>query len=148
MNKPIIIVKNLTKRYGRLKAVNKISFDVPRGKIIAFLGPNDAGITTTLEMLEGLTELFASFYNKRVNAIKLLDKVSLIEKHNSYVSQLSGGQKQRFAIVAAVVNDLEIVFLDEPTTGLVPRAINLSYEIYNLVYNGGFYHWRRSGGIA
>lgn len=50
----IIEVKNLTKRYGKLTAVNSISFEVKKGEIFGILGPNGAGKTTTLEMIEGL----------------------------------------------------------------------------------------------
>ncbi len=46
-----IVVKNLTKTYGRFPAVNNISFEVPRGSIVGFLGPNGAGKTTTIRML-------------------------------------------------------------------------------------------------
>lgn len=72
--------------------------------------------------LTEILDLFAKFYGKKVNAEKLLDSVELGFKKNAYVSQLSGGQKQRFSIVASLVNDPEIVFLDEPTTGLDPVA--------------------------
>jgi len=53
----IIEVKNLTKKYGKLTAVNKISFEVKRGEIFGILGPNGAGKTTTLEMIEGLKSI-------------------------------------------------------------------------------------------
>ncbi len=72
--------------------------------------------------LTEILELFAVFYGKKVNAEKLLDSVELGFKKDVYVSQLSGGQKQRFSIVASLVHDPEIVFLDEPTTGLDPVA--------------------------
>lgn len=54
VNKPIIKVTELTKRYGDTLAVNNISFTVRRGEIFAFLGPNGAGKTTTLKMLTTL----------------------------------------------------------------------------------------------
>ncbi len=49
-----IIVKNLSKRYGNLQAVENISFDIKHGEVFGFLGPNGAGKTTTLEIMEGL----------------------------------------------------------------------------------------------
>lgn len=52
--KPIVTVKDLTKIYGKQKAVNAISFEVKEGEIFGILGPNGAGKTTTLEMLEAL----------------------------------------------------------------------------------------------
>ncbi|HET9476050.1 MAG TPA: ABC transporter ATP-binding protein, partial [Dehalococcoidia bacterium] len=53
---PIITVENLTKRYGRLVAVDAISFSVNPGETFGMLGPNGAGKTTTLEMIEGLRQ--------------------------------------------------------------------------------------------
>lgn len=69
-----------------------------------------------------ILELFGSFYPRRRDPMELLDKVHLGDKAGSFVKHLSGGQQQRFSIVAALVNDPEIVFLDEATTGLDPRA--------------------------
>lgn len=72
--------------------------------------------------LEEILDLFGSFYPKRVGPAELLDKVGLGEKRKALVRELSGGQAQRFSIVASMVNDPEVVFLDEPTTGLDPQA--------------------------
>lgn len=72
--------------------------------------------------LKEILELFGSFYGLKVDAEKLLAIVGLTDKKKSLVRQLSGGQKQRFSICATLVNDPEIVFLDEPTTGLDPQA--------------------------
>ncbi len=72
--------------------------------------------------LQELLTLFGSFYPKSVPAEELLDNVGLLGKRKALVGQLSGGQAQRFSIVAAMVNDPDVVFLDEPTTGLDPQA--------------------------
>jgi ABC-2 type transport system ATP-binding protein len=72
--------------------------------------------------LKEILALFGSFYSKRLDPLELLEMVDLKDKANMYVNNLSGGQKQRFSIVASLVNDPEIVFLDEPTTGLDPMA--------------------------
>ncbi|MEX2459002.1 MAG: ABC transporter ATP-binding protein [Actinomycetota bacterium] len=72
--------------------------------------------------LEEILDLFGSFYPRRVAPQELLDKVGLLEKRKALVRELSGGQAQRFSIVASMVNDPEVVFLDEPTTGLDPQA--------------------------
>lgn len=69
-----------------------------------------------------ILDLFGSFYKKKVDVDKLLEVVELKDKKNSMVKHLSGGQKQRFSICVSLVNDPEIVFLDEPTTGLDPQA--------------------------
>jgi ABC-2 type transport system ATP-binding protein len=72
--------------------------------------------------LKEILELFGGFYKKQLGSDELLNMVDLKEKANSRVDSLSGGQKQRFSIVASLVNDPEVVFLDEPTTGLDPVA--------------------------
>jgi ABC-2 type transport system ATP-binding protein len=75
-------------------------------------------------------ELFGSFYSKRVDGGALLTRLQLTEKRNTYYAQLSGGQKQRLAIAMAMINDPNLVFLDEPTTGLDPQA---RLEIHRLI---------------
>jgi ABC-2 type transport system ATP-binding protein len=72
--------------------------------------------------LEEILDLFGSFYERALPPERLLERVALVEKRRSLVKHLSGGQAQRFSIVAAMVNDPEVVFLDEPTTGLDPQA--------------------------
>lgn len=79
--------------------------------------------------LKEILELFGSFYSQKVDAIELLTIVHLEQKANSFVKSLSGGQKQRFSIVASLVNNPEIVFLDEPTTGLDPLARRNLWEV-------------------
>lgn len=76
-----------------------------------------------------ILELFGSFYPKSADPMELLKIVHLENKAKSYVNNLSGGQKQRFSIVASLVNDPEIVFLDEPTTGLDPLARRNLWEV-------------------
>lgn len=74
--------------------------------------------------------LFASFYSQTTDIDKLIERLQLWEKRNSYYSKLSGGQKQRVALALAMVNDPQMVFLDEPTTGLDPQV---RLEIHNLI---------------
>ena len=69
-----------------------------------------------------LLELFASFYRRGVPARKLVDDLDLGERAHARSMNLSGGQQQRLSIALALVNDPELVFLDEPTTGLDPQA--------------------------
>ena len=171
----VIEVWNLTKRYGKLIAVNDISFTVRRGEVFAFLGANGAGKTTTVEIIETirtptsgqvrvlgmdvtrkkhdlvrrigvLPQGFSSFdritvgetiqYYSRLFCCRNTDVDGLIEladlkdKTHEQFKNLSGGLKQRLGIAVALVNDPEVLFLDEPTTGLDPRARR---EVWNVL---------------
>src|SRR5687767_13907974 len=67
-------------------------------------------------------DLWASLYRTPVDANRLLEQLGLTEKRNAWFMTLSGGQKQRRLIALALINDPELVFLDELTTGLAPPA--------------------------
>jgi ABC-2 type transport system ATP-binding protein len=172
----VIGIRDLTKRYGDLVAVDGISFSVARGEVFGILGPNGAGKTTTLEMVEGLRKpdggsivvdghpvwpnpkavkrvigvqlqatalfdyqklweiiyVFGSTYGihrPKKECVELLDRVGIADKAEAYADQLSGGQAQRLSIALALVNDPVITFLDEPTTGLDPRARRALWDV-------------------
>src|SRR5512140_548322 len=76
-----------------------------------------------------LLELFSAFYKKRVPVQKLIDSVDLGERADARSMNLSGGQQQRLSIALALVNDPELVFLDEPTTGLDPAARRALWDL-------------------
>ena len=82
-----------------------------------------------------LLDLFARFYGVPLEgrSARLLALVGLDEKAESQARQLSGGQQQRLAIALALVHDPEIVFLDEPTTGLDPQARRNLWEVIRAV---------------
>ncbi|KAB8169957.1 ATP-binding cassette domain-containing protein [Streptomyces sp. 3MP-14] len=164
---PAIAVEGLRKRYGEVRAVDGVTFEVAHGEFYGILGPNGAGKTTTLELVEGLREpdegsarllgqpswprdpkllrrigvqlqasaffekltareqihTFAALYGVPAKrADEMLETVGLTEKAGTRDDKLSGGQAQRLSIACALVHDPELVFLDEPTTGLDPQA--------------------------
>lgn len=80
-----------------------------------------SGFYPKLNLLESLN-LFADIYNVRIDPVAILETVNLNDKAKSYVENLSGGQKQRFSIATTLVADPDLIFLDEPTTGLDPQA--------------------------
>jgi ABC-2 type transport system ATP-binding protein len=77
---------------------------------------------------EALT-LSASYYPKSANIQALIKLVQLEEKADAFHATLSGGQQQRLALALALVNEPEVVFLDEPTTGLDPQARHGLWEV-------------------
>ncbi len=73
--------------------------------------------------------LFRSFYPTGVSPDAVIELVSLREKARSYVEKLSGGQRQRLAVACALVGDPELLFLDEPTTGLDPQSRRQLWDV-------------------
>jgi ABC-2 type transport system ATP-binding protein len=79
--------------------------------------------------VEETLRLFGSFYDRGRPAAEVLAEVSLDEKRSSWVVDLSGGQRQRLSVACALVGDPDLLFLDEPTTGLDPQSRRQLWEI-------------------
>ena len=73
--------------------------------------------------------LWASLYQKPGNGDRLIEQLGLSDKRNAWFMTLSGGQKQRLFIALALINDPELVFLDELTTGLDPQARRAIWDL-------------------
>jgi len=177
----VIEVTHLEKTYGKVRAVDDVSFSVRAGETFSFLGPNGAGKSTTVEILEGIrhrsggtvrilgldpwtqlgqlkrrigvipqdfhffpkltpreaVRLYARLFGLEVDASELLARVELADKAEAHYDTLSGGQKQKLGVALALVNDPEICFLDEPTTGLDPRARRSIWEVIRRLRSEG-----------
>jgi ABC-2 type transport system ATP-binding protein len=88
----------------------------------------EATLPRRLKVWEAM-DLFAAFYRRAVDWQPLLERMGLSEKRNAPVAKLSGGQKQRLFIALALVNDPDLVFLDELTTGLDPQARRSMWDL-------------------
>lgn len=95
-----------------------------------------SGYYPNLTLVE-LIDLFAGLYNRKINAMELLDTVNLRDKARAKVKELSGGQKQRFSIATTLINNPKIIFLDEPTTGLDPQARRNLWELVRQIRSQG-----------
>ncbi|HOU75969.1 MAG TPA: ABC transporter ATP-binding protein [Candidatus Dojkabacteria bacterium] len=95
-----------------------------------------AGYFTELNLRE-IINIFADLYNVKIDALTLLDKVQLKDRARAKVTQLSGGQRQRFSIATTLVHSPDIIFLDEPSTGLDPQARHKLWELIEQIRNDG-----------
>ena len=96
----------------------------------------EAQLQKRIKVWEAL-HLWASLYPKPVDGDRLLEQLGLADKRNAWFMTLSGGQKQRLFIALALINDPELVFLDELTTGLDPQARRAIWELVRGIRDRG-----------
>ena len=168
---PLIETHDLTRRYGKVTAVEGLSLHVERGAIYGFVGPNGAGKTTTMRILTTLLaptdgtarvagysvteqprevrrvigympdffgiyddmrvweylDFFAACYDiprrERTRLVgDLLALVDLTHRRDDMVRHLSRGMRQRLSLARTLIHDPQVLILDEPASGLDPRA--------------------------
>ena len=124
------IIETLREKTSGKIFVNGYDLDREPNEIKKIIGVQlqTSGFYPGLNLIE-LIDLFAGLYNRKANAMELLEMVNLKEKARARVKELSGGQKQRFSIATTLINNPKIIFLDEPTTGLDPQARRNLWEL-------------------
>ena len=170
---PAVELQNVTKNYGTAQALKGISLTVEPGEVVAVLGRNGAGKSTSIALMLGmrrpssgsvmlfgenprlanhrkhigvmlqesgvpetlkvheLVELFGRFHDNPMVTQEAVKLAGLEEKVNARLGRLSGGQKQRVFFALALVGNPDVLFLDEPTTGLDVEARRTFWDQIN-----------------
>ncbi|MBI1781204.1 MAG: ABC transporter ATP-binding protein, partial [Sphingobacteriales bacterium] len=132
------IIETLRSKTSGEVRVNGFDLDKQPGDIKRIIGVQlqTSGFYPGLSLID-LINLFSGLYNEEVNAMELLHMVNLEDKARSKFKELSGGQKQRFSIATTLINKPKIIFLDEPTTGLDPKARRNLWELIKNIRDKG-----------
>lgn len=180
--KSTIVLKNVTRRFGRVTAVDGVDLSIEPGEFLTIFGPNGAGKTTLIKLMSGLVRVtageitiggldisahhdklreriglishqtftygqltalenllfFARLYgvkNIKERSDFLLEEVGLTRRANDMTRGFSRGMLQRLSIARALIHDPQILFLDEPFTGLDQHASETLKRSLALLHN-------------
>ena len=119
MGEQVIVLTDLTKKYGNFTAVDHISLSICKGEIFGLLGPNGAGKSTTILMMLGLTEPTSG----------KVEICGIDSTTNKKTGKYSRGMRQRLGLADVLIKNPEIIILDEPTSGIDPAGIQEFIEL-------------------
>ena len=132
------IIETLKEKTSGSVHVKNFSIDTDASEIKKIIGVQlqSSGYYPNINLI-AILELFGGLYNKKIEPLAMLDKVNLRDKAKNKFKELSGGQKQRFSIATTLINTPEIIFLDEPTTGLDPQARRNLWDLIREIRGNG-----------
>jgi ABC-2 type transport system ATP-binding protein len=132
------IIETLRTKTSGTVRVGGLSLDGSPSVIKKIIGVQlqSSGYFPGLNLIQ-LIELFAGLYNATVDPMQLLSMVNLQDKAKAKVKELSGGQRQRFSVATTLINHPQVIFLDEPTTGLDPQARRSLWETIRTINQQG-----------
>ena len=132
------IIETLREKTSGQVTVNGIDIEKDPAQVKKIIGVQlqTAGFYPGLTLVE-LLDLFAGLYNEKIDPLAILDSVNLRDKAKAKFKELSGGQKQRFSIATTLINKPQLIFLDEPTTGLDPQARRNLWDLIRSIRDSG-----------